>query len=253
MDLSTALVPAVRRDGWTEARQARFLEHLAQRGSVRAACAAVGMSREAAYQLRRRDPLVARAWAAALELAREVGVQELACRAIDGIEEDVWFRGEVVGTRRRYDSRLLLAHLGRLDAAAAAGAAREDAERFDELLAVIGGASPPDEVVCDDHGVPLSRRASFALAVEAAEAIAREDAGDDAPDGQVLAPAESYAAGVNAAAHCDAWQEQAHAAVDRLLAEPDAGASGRSHPWTLSEVSSSVLAHGLADRHPGAG
>src|SRR6187402_751267 len=129
MDQSDIATATVRRDGWSETRKIRFLDDLARHGNVRAACAAVGMSHEAAYQLRRRDPLIARAWAAALELAREASVQVLACRAIDGVEEDVWHRGEVVGTRRRYDSRLLLAHLARLDAAADSGSAREDAGR----------------------------------------------------------------------------------------------------------------------------
>jgi hypothetical protein len=36
-------------------------------------------------------------------------------RALEGTVEEVWFRGELVGHRRRYDSRLLLAHLARLD------------------------------------------------------------------------------------------------------------------------------------------
>lgn len=248
----TPAVPtAVRRDGWTEARKTRFLEHLAQRGNVHAACAAVGMSREAAYQLRRRDPLVARAWAAALELAREASEQVLACRAIDGIEEDVWHRGEVVGTRRRYDSRLLLAHLARLDAAVEQGTAREDAARFDELLALVAGAEPPEEVVCGDDGVPLSREEAIALAVEAAEVFAREDAGDDAPEGDLLSLAERCAAGLEAAAHWDAWRDQAHATVDRLLAAPLESPSAAAFARTPSGVSSSALAQALATGHPG--
>ena len=48
-------------------------------------------------------------------VAREQAEEVLATRAIDGVEEEVWYHGEVVATRRRYDSRLLLAHLARLD------------------------------------------------------------------------------------------------------------------------------------------
>jgi hypothetical protein len=250
MDHSEAPAATVRRDGWSEARKARFLEHLAGRGNVRAACAVVGLSHEAAYQLRRRDALFARAWTAALVLAREASAQVLACRALDGIEEEVWSRGEVVGTRRRYDSRLLLAHLARLDAAAASGSAREDAERFDELVALIGGAVPPDDIVCGDDGVPLSRADTVALEIEAAEAFAREDAGSDAPEGEALSPAARYTAGLEAAAQWDAWRAQAHAAVDRLLAQPLGGAVPA---WTLSGVSSSALAQAIAAGHPAAG
>src|SRR6478735_9341630 len=117
MDLSPFISsdPATRRDGWSPERKTRFLDRLAQCGNVRAACAAVGMSREAAYVLRRRDTLFDRGWAAALVLAREIGVEVLADRAIEGIEEQVWYRGELMGTKRRYDGRLLLAHLARLD------------------------------------------------------------------------------------------------------------------------------------------
>jgi hypothetical protein len=45
-----------RRDGWTVARQARFLQVLAATCSVTRAASAVGMSRESAHRLRARDP-----------------------------------------------------------------------------------------------------------------------------------------------------------------------------------------------------
>ena len=46
---------AIRHDGWTPVRKAQFLDHLARHGNVRAACAAVGLSPEAAYKARRRS------------------------------------------------------------------------------------------------------------------------------------------------------------------------------------------------------
>src|SRR6478735_10549224 len=51
--------------GWTSERKTRFLDHLALKGNVRASCKRVGLSREAAYRLRRRDAVFARGWAAA--------------------------------------------------------------------------------------------------------------------------------------------------------------------------------------------
>lgn len=53
-----------RRDGWTPARQLRFLDMLARTRSVTRAAAAAGMSRESAYRFRNRDPagLFAAAW-----------------------------------------------------------------------------------------------------------------------------------------------------------------------------------------------
>ncbi len=60
----------VRRDGWTSERRRRFLELLAAGLDVRRACAGVGLSRQAAYTLRRRDPAFARAWDDAQRSAR---------------------------------------------------------------------------------------------------------------------------------------------------------------------------------------
>ena len=65
----------IRRDGWTEARRRRFLELLAAGRDVRRACAGVGLSRQAAYTLRRRDPAFAQAWEGALRSARAADEQ----------------------------------------------------------------------------------------------------------------------------------------------------------------------------------
>jgi hypothetical protein len=59
-----------RRDGWTTQRRQWFLELLAAGFDVRRACARVGLSRQAAYTLRRREPAFARAWGGALRSAR---------------------------------------------------------------------------------------------------------------------------------------------------------------------------------------
>src|SRR5688572_17413757 len=232
MDLSnTPVAPTVRHDGWTPARRTRFLDRLAQDGNVLAACALVGLSREAAYRLRRRDPLFARAWAAAQALAREASAQVLATRAIDGVEEEVWYRGEVVGTRRRYDNRLLLAHMARLDKLAEANPAAEaDAGRFDELLACIAGEPVPEDLAVEGEALPVDR-ATCAL-------MTAELASEAAPDDQRL---EAYARGrAEGEALWDAWFAGACDAVDRLLAEP-AEAHPRT-PSTLSGLSTSALA-----------
>jgi hypothetical protein len=71
-------------------------------------------------------------------LAREDAQDKLQERAIEGIEEDVFYHGEVVATRRRYDSRLLLAHLARLDKIAEQIPAQRGAARFGHMLDAIG-------------------------------------------------------------------------------------------------------------------
>ena len=47
-----------RHDGWTGARQIRFIEVLAATKSISKACSAVGMSRASAYKLRDRPEAV---------------------------------------------------------------------------------------------------------------------------------------------------------------------------------------------------
>ncbi|MCT2399838.1 hypothetical protein [Novosphingobium mangrovi (ex Huang et al. 2023)] len=135
---------------WGPDRKLRFLHHLAEKGDVRAACARVGMSRQSAYLLRRRDGAFAQGWQAALVLARRHAEEVLATRALDGIEEAVWFRGELVGKKRRYDTRLLLAHLARLDRMAEEAGPCED--RFDELLAMVAGERPEAHFEQDEAG-----------------------------------------------------------------------------------------------------
>lgn len=99
----------------TPNRQASFLENLAQFGNVRLACRAATISPQTAYRARRASPGFARAWDACLVNARTRAEEVLADRALNGIEEQVFYHGEEVATRRRYSDRLLLAHLARLD------------------------------------------------------------------------------------------------------------------------------------------
>ena len=113
-------VPVRRRpryDGWTEEKQRRFIETLADTGLVNVAAKAVGMSRESAHRLRRspHGAAFARAWDAARHHAGCL-IEDIAFeRAIEGVEQDVYDgRGEVVAARLVYDNRLLrylLSHL----------------------------------------------------------------------------------------------------------------------------------------------
>lgn len=99
-----------RYDGWTEEKQRRFIETLADTGLVNVACKAVGMSRESAYRLRRSAHGVAfgRAWDAARQHAAGL-IEDIAFeRAIEGTEREVLSpHGEVIATRLVHDNRLL--------------------------------------------------------------------------------------------------------------------------------------------------
>jgi len=62
--------PNARHDGWTPERRRNFLECLAAGGTVGLACDRVCLTRQAAYKLRRREPVFALAWDQALLDAR---------------------------------------------------------------------------------------------------------------------------------------------------------------------------------------
>ncbi|AOR76862.1 hypothetical protein [Novosphingobium resinovorum] len=233
--------PYVSHTAWDADRKVRFLDQLSQKGDVRAACAFVGMSRTSAYLLRRRDAVFADAWTAALVLARRHVEEVLATRALDGVDEAVWFRGELVGVRRRYDSRLLLAHLARLDVAGEGHEAL--AERFDEVLALVAGEAPCVDVPGMEEGaaLPPERADYVAAAGEARFGDAREawlDAVDaiDAAAGYVQPLDDEEAAAGDAGeapdypeapvrgpflresgAQWDRWQARAFARVDGAL------------------------------------
>ena len=260
MSDQTPIPTTTRHNGWTPARKAQFLDHLAHEGAVRAACGWVGMSREAAYQLRRRDAVFARAWDAALVLARAVGAEVLECRAIHGVEEDVWYRGELVGTRRKYDSRLLLAHMARLDKAAEDPCAQSDAARFDELLELVAGEGADHGGECDENGLAVERDDHIEMAAEDAEVAFAErwfaehpdpdEDQDDMSDEEVEALNDRLVAGdrayaealaeatwrarLEAGADWDQRRARSFAAVDRLLAQP---LSPPAEAGTVSSVS----------------
>ena len=120
---------------FTRGRQVRFLENLSLTGSVRSAAAAGGVSHQTAYRARRAIPEFRLAWDAALLAARVHAEQVLAARAIDGVEEKVFYHGEQVDTRTRYSDRLLLAHLARLDRLVGDERVHAVAEDFDAALA----------------------------------------------------------------------------------------------------------------------
>jgi len=130
---------------FTRELRVRFLDHLAFQGNVRAAAARVGVSHETAYRKRRQDAAFAALWDAALVHARRYSESQLTTRALDGVEVPVWHRGEIVGYQLKHDSRLLLAHLARLDKRIEADAAAQArAGRFDELLAEYAGHEAPE-------------------------------------------------------------------------------------------------------------
>ena len=104
-----------RHDGWTGECMATFCETLAETAVVAEACEAAGKHSSGAYALRRRSPVFAAAWDAALTIARERLADTLLARSMEGNIEQIWRDGEVVGERHTLDNRLGLQILRRLD------------------------------------------------------------------------------------------------------------------------------------------
>jgi hypothetical protein len=144
-----------RHDGFTPARQARFLEAIAEGNTVTRAAAAAGISTNAAYNLRNRREGRAfdLGWEAAIRRGRKVLADRLRDRAIEGQIATRYDKdGNVVGTRHYHDNRLAQAALSRLDAKAEAY--RDDerlvtalSEEFEELLDCIEEEDDVEEFI----------------------------------------------------------------------------------------------------------
>jgi len=132
LDLQPDLAPAT---------QAAFVQVLAQWGNVRAAAAQVGVSRAHLYRMRRACPEFRTLWDTALVMARPQVEEVLADRALNGVQESVFYHGEEIAVRTRYDSRLLLAHLARLDRIEGDHAVYMALRDFDRRVAQL--ADPP--------------------------------------------------------------------------------------------------------------
>jgi len=101
-----------------------FLETLPVNGSVRASARRVRVSHQSVYRARRDSAAFGRAWDAALVVARGQAEVKLADCALNGVQEEVWYRGDPVGPKT------LNGHaVQRAVAAGASWAARQDPRR----------------------------------------------------------------------------------------------------------------------------
>ncbi len=99
-----------RRDGFSAERQARFVEHYRDTGSLTDAARLTGISRSTAYNLIN-SPDGAAFRAAIEEAGRGIDtILEATAfeRCINGQEEIVYHKGERVGVRWKYDNKLLM-------------------------------------------------------------------------------------------------------------------------------------------------
>lgn len=149
--------PASRSDGWTPDRIRAFLNALSQCGVVADAARAAGMSKQSAYAFRNsaRGRGFNVAWHAALLLVRRRLADVVMSRALNGCVEVIVRDGEVWGERHRFDNRLTMAVLSRLDSYAEdyrhqSHVPRRVGEEFDAFVeAVCAGGDAAAEFIND--------------------------------------------------------------------------------------------------------
>jgi len=240
-----------RHDGWTPERIRIFLHTLAACGVVADAARAAGMSVRSAYYLRNRaegGPLDI-AWTAALQLARRRLADAVVSRALHGCVEVVMRDGEVWGERHRFDNRLTMQVLARLDRLSEANdddsrAARFVAQGFCEFVEIVsgGGSGAADFIAArerretpapvNDAARSLQRLESFwrhgAGLLDDKDAGAAEAPGPEAP-APIAEAADEPAEGLTETEQAEAlrryrrWKEKGGRARGRVLS--DAGGS----------------------------
>lgn len=89
------------------AKKRQFLRELEKSGNIKATAAMLNVTVPTIYNAISKDEL----FAAAIEIAKEKSNHtietELRRRAIEGVTEDVYFKGDVVGQKTTYSDRLL--------------------------------------------------------------------------------------------------------------------------------------------------
>lgn len=94
---------------FTTKRQQVFLEALAALGHVGQAAKHAGVSVRTAYNHRTSDPEFAAAWESALQTAMETVLEpEAVRRAVQGVPEPIYYKGDQVGTVQKYSDTLLI-------------------------------------------------------------------------------------------------------------------------------------------------
>ncbi len=146
----------LRVDGWLPWKKARFLLALVAGGVVADACRAVGMSVASAYALknRRSGRAFGKMWdSIMIHRARGRLADNNLSRAMNGCVEQIVKDGAVVAERRRFDNRLSMAMLTRLDRLAESKTGEEAellralSEDFEDYLDVVEAGGDEDAFV----------------------------------------------------------------------------------------------------------
>ena len=138
----------------TDKRYDLFLAELAVDGNVSRSANAAGVDRSNAYQRRLKNPEFSRRWDDAIEAATDAIEAEARRRAVEGVEEPVYYKGQECGRIRRYSDSLLLALLR----------AKRPQEYRDSGRVEIANA-PGENLKVEESPLAIARKIAFALAV----------------------------------------------------------------------------------------
>lgn len=92
----------------TAKKRQQFLGLVANGASITRAARSIRMSRQYMYELRVKDPIFAAAWDAAEEEGTDLLEDEATRRAAEGVEEPVYYKGDVAGFVRKYSDTLMI-------------------------------------------------------------------------------------------------------------------------------------------------
>ncbi len=97
------------RNKLSEKKKQVFLTHLAETGRVLASAQRAGYADTSFLNRQRRDnEEFDKAWTAAEDAGSEALLAEATRRAVDGVQEDVYYKGEVVGQKTNYSDSMLM-------------------------------------------------------------------------------------------------------------------------------------------------
>ena len=88
--------------------QPDFLAALSSTGNVRLSAQEAGVSRKTCYEARNRSSKFRDQWDTALEEAADILEAEARRRAVEGWDEPVYQKGELVGVVRKFSDQLLI-------------------------------------------------------------------------------------------------------------------------------------------------
>jgi hypothetical protein len=93
----------------TDRQRKKFLEELATTGKIAHSARVAGYKDSSAlFKFKRESAEFAAAWADAEEASREIAADELFRRGVEGVDKAVYYKGEVVGWDKEYDTQALV-------------------------------------------------------------------------------------------------------------------------------------------------